>query len=134
MATCWSLKGSGASGQSVVGTTPLPNYSFDEQANGRLWVDGRNVYQKTIDLGMLPNAGTNSVLHGIVNIEQMIELQGSAVDPSGPFFIRLPHVDATDPAYSVGFFVDGTNVQITAGIDRSTFHGYCTLIYTCSDR
>lgn len=121
-------------GQSAVGGTPLPDYSFSEQANGRLWVDGSNIYQKTIDLKKLPIATTGLVPHNIEGLAYVVELQGAAVDPSGPYFIRLPHVDATDLSYGIGTYVDGTNIQITTGIDRSSFHGYCTLIYTCTDR
>jgi hypothetical protein len=45
-------------------------YSTDEQLTGDLWLDGRPIYQKTIDFGLLPtSASTKTVPHNIQNLD-----------------------------------------------------------------
>ena len=67
--------------------TPLPGvmsrrmkYSTDEQIVGE-WIDGKPLYQKTVDLGVLTNGKV--VNHNISNIAQIVDVQGIAFLSNG---------------------------------------------------
>jgi hypothetical protein len=115
---------------------PKLNFSFSEQDSGSTWVDGRRIYQKSVDVSPLPKATTGSTPHGILAIGQVIDIQGAATNPTGPqYFIRLPHVDPTNLSYMVGMYADGTNIVISTGYDMSGYtSAHVTMRYTCTDR
>mgnify|MGYP006875711587 CR=1 FL=1 len=44
------------------------NFSLSETYTGKLWIDGKKIYEKTINIGTLPNngnSGVKNVAHGI---------------------------------------------------------------------
>ena len=47
------------------------DYSLNEQIVGR-WIDGKPIYQKTIDFGALPNNTTKTVNHNISDIDMIV--------------------------------------------------------------
>ena len=53
------------------------DYSTEEKIIGT-WIDGRPLYQKTIDFGALPNATEKSVNHNISNINEVIYIGGTS--------------------------------------------------------
>jgi hypothetical protein len=131
-AAFWSQ--TGAPGGKGGGSTPAePNYSLSEQDTGRLWLDGKKVYQKTVQISAIPS-GESSTAHGISAIEHVTEIQGAAFD--GTHYFRIPHVDPMYPTYEVGVWADATNLGLRAGTgDLSAFTWiYLTMYYTCSDR
>lgn len=46
------------------------NYSLEERKIGT-WIDGKPLYEKTINFGNLPNATTKEVPHGIENVDEI---------------------------------------------------------------
>ena len=82
----------------------------------------RSVYRKVIDTGALPNATIKAVPHGItfdVN-STTTRIYGSATDPVAIVYIPLPFVEII-PANGAQIYVDGTNVYIRTGINRTNF-------------
>lgn len=45
-------------------------YSLEERRVGT-WIDGKPLYEKTVDFGALPNASTKQVAHGIIGVEKV---------------------------------------------------------------
>lgn len=82
----------------------------------------RNVYRKTIDFGALPNTATKSVPHGIAFTTEFTttRIYGSATDPVNLSYLPLPYASPT-PANNIELNVDGTNVNITTGSDRTLY-------------
>ena len=37
------------------------NFSLSETYTGKLWIDGKKIYEKTINIGTLPNNGNSGV-------------------------------------------------------------------------
>lgn len=83
----------------------------------------RPIIRKVINFGSLPNATTKSVAHGITfNANtSFVKIYGAATDPSTSY-IPLPYAHPTD-ANNIAVDVDGTNVTITTGSNRT---GYTT--------
>ena len=119
-----------------INTTPSSggggiNYSETEQDTGIKWIDGKTIYQKTIDFGALPNSTTKNVAHNISNIDQIVKIEGFANIGSGTKFTALSS-SSTNASYQAALTADKTNVIIETASNRSTWYGYVTLYYTKS--
>ena len=47
-------------------------YSNAEQFTGSYWIDGKKIYEKTINIGALPNNNVKTVSHGINQIDRLL--------------------------------------------------------------
>lgn len=106
-------------------------YSTQEQFTGDYWIDGKKIYEKTIDIGALPNNavnGTKHVIHDIKPLNRIVEISGVA--SSSAEAIPLPHVNPWSLSESVVVRVDGSNIIIGTNSDKSGYKGYVTLKYT----
>jgi hypothetical protein len=121
------------------GTNTNLNYTLNEQDTGITWIDGKKVYQKTVDFGALPDGTqTNkakSVAHGIVNLGLVLEFHIATIATIGDNTYRIgsTYVES-DPLQVIAGYVDDTNIVISTGIDRTMFNAYVTLRYICTDR
>ena len=112
-------------------------YSASEQWTGRTWLDGKKVYEKTIDVGALPNNSIKNIAHNILNIYRWIDITGAyqqalmalganSAPPRGLVFgVESENINTS---------VDAVNIMIRTGTDRTNYTGYVTLRYTCTDR
>lgn len=115
----------------VYGGDPIiMDYSTTEIKTGAKWINGAAVYKKTIDLGSLPNNAVKAVAHNISNLGFVIDVQATASD--GTNRIVIPATATIGTASQVAIYIDGTNINITSGNDRSAYSGYATLYYTKS--
>ena len=104
------------------------NYSLDEQVVGT-WIDGKPLYQKTIDCGKGLNNNLKTIAHGILNIDTIIRTDGLDIhEDSNRTGGSLPWVDRT--SFLVGLWADSTNIYIRSTYDASSTQYYCTIQYT----
>ena len=54
------------------------SYSTTEQKTGGVWIDGKPIYRKVIDFGVLPNTTSKTVLTGITNVQNYTNIYGVA--------------------------------------------------------
>lgn len=106
----------------------LTDYSATEQNTGRLWIDGKTIYRKEINLGSLPNAVPGSVAHGISNLSTVVSLSGFATN--GTVFMPLPLARYNNFASQIGLYADTTNIIVEPGNDRTAYTGYVIIEYT----
>lgn len=116
----------------VYGGDPIiMDYSLSEINTGAKWIDGSAIYKKTINFGALPNNTTSSVAHGISNLGLIIKIEGAAWNGASSY-TPLPN-PSPGTAYSVEVYVNGANLSVYSGTDRSSFTtSYITLYYTKS--
>lgn len=110
-------------------------YIRQEFVNGQLWFENpalssstgqypalRQVYRKVINFGALPNTGTKSVAHNIVvNVgTTFTRIYATASDTTGFHYIPIPYASPI-LANNIELNVDGTNVNIITGSNRSNF-------------
>lgn len=122
----------GPPGAGVIG------YSLAEQSTEINWLDGKIVYQKTVDLGTLPHStdGTTpasaSTAHGIANLNEIVRIEGVAcLSTDNTTAVPLPFADAG------GYYAlssAGANVAVSTTRTATNYHGYATLQYTCTNR
>lgn len=108
-------------------TIPVESYSTSEVDTGTTWIDDFTIYKKTIDIGALPDTGTKTVAHGITGFVMLIDVAGNFSD--GTNSAPLPYSSPTTTK-NIQIYVDGTNINIVTGEDRSSYNGYVTLYYT----
>lgn len=104
-----------------------PAYSTNEVDTLLLWIDGKKIYRKVVDVGALPNTTTKQVAHGIT-YDTIVSLSGICSN-SDNAFLPMPAV-ATSSAYAIELSIDSSNVVITTAQDRSAFSGYVIIEYT----
>jgi hypothetical protein len=105
-------------------------YSTEEHIVGE-WIDGRPIYEKTVDLGALPNNGSKEVSHGISNLDIVIHCYGAAKSSVTGNSIQLgyPSYMVNDVEYSVQLVVKPSVISISCKSDYSVTHAYVTLQY-----
>lgn len=106
------------------------DYSTTEKIVGT-WIDGKPLYQKTVDTGALPNsATTKQIAHSVANVDRIIWCYGYAYKTNvADGGIRLPNTMNSDAFTNT--YADRTNVYIATGKDRSSFtESYVTIQYT----
>ena len=102
-------------------------YSTSAKAVGK-WIDGSVIYRKTVNFGSLPNATSKTVAHGISNLKQVIEMKGMAVYQDRYF--PLPNSNPSDNTGAMRLAIEGSNIVIMTGADRSAWSAYVTIYYT----
>lgn len=104
------------------------DYSTDEKIVGT-WIDGKPLYQKTISCGTLPNATTKLIAHTITNLDKIITVNGFA--HSTDSILSLPFTSTVSVGANITCYVEGTNIKIITGSNRTVFTvSYVTLQYT----
>ena len=89
---------------------------------------GEPLYQKTIDLGALPNATTKNVAHGISNLSRVVKGEGIAYSSANQ--VPLPWVSVSNIIQNVNIYFDATKIYISTGADKSSYNAYFTIQYT----
>ena len=104
------------------------SYSTAERKIGK-WIDGSDLYEKTIDCGNLPNTSTSSTQIGVANIKNVVGIEGIAISSSGA--LPIPQ-SGTAFADIVAVWVGSSmsTITIETGMNRSSYKGYVTLRYT----
>ena len=107
------------------------NYSTAEQVIGT-WIDGKPLYQKTIDFGVMPSNTTKSVAHGISNIKRVVSIEGYSFNSTaGNLTVPLPFVSTSALGSQMDIRCDFTNVTVITGTGRQNFaESFVTLRYT----
>lgn len=110
--------------------TPKDIYSTDEVVTDKVWIDGKPIYRKVVNLGTLPNTSTKDIPHGISNIEFITNISGVAKKASGDF-LPLPYLwKSSTEDVSISIFVNTTKVTVMTLNDRTDTNGYIFVEYT----
>ena len=106
------------------------DYSTEEQLTGRRWIDGKPIYQKTIELGTLP-IGPSTIAHNIDNLEMCV-YSAASVERSqyGRFMLPFASVDANWLALFVGVNSNNMTFDIGRGIGAQLTNAIATILYT----
>lgn len=103
-------------------------YSETEQIVGT-WIDGKTVFEKTIDCGYLPNNSSKNVAHGITNLSKIISWGGGIITDSGAY-TPIPYIHGDGLQYSVSVLATSTDITLSTKTNRTTWYAYITIRYT----
>ena len=108
------------------------NYSLDQQDTGQKWIDGKQIYCKTIKLSALPNKTKLYHPHDIENIGTVVYCYGMYKDPSTGIVMKDAHT--TTSAYC-STYITPTDIVVETNSQRSSYtENYLTVLYTLSDK
>lgn len=113
----------------TAGMPYMPNYSTTEQKTGEKWIDGNDIYFKSVDIGALPNRTYKDVQTGITNVKDICKIEG--ISTNGTIYVNIPH-EANIASYGIELFFDKQNnmVRVATSEDQSSYTGIVTLYYT----
>ena len=113
-------------------------YSTNETVIGK-WIDGKTIYRKVIDLGVLPNEGTFRIPHNIDNLDRIISMRGMAKSPNQNLLLPFSYGTGKDGVNSDGtvkvntvpinIYEEQGNIVVYTLSDRSNMTGYVILEY-----
>lgn len=107
----------------------MVNYSLEEQVIGS-WIDGKPLYEKTVEFGNLPNATIKEVKHNIENADNIWICEGYIFNPSGNM-LQLNSVHCVNINGQISFHTTVQHIVCNTGkYDRSTYTATVTLRYT----
>ena len=115
-------------------STPDNNYSIIEQRIGT-WIDGKPLYQITVDCGTLPNTTYKNIQTNISNVKDIIDIKGTCYSSSG-FWRSMPKIQDDSTSFTVVPQISFDNnkmiVQLLGrGGDNASFtSSYVTIQYT----
>lgn len=108
---------------------PMHAYSETEQRIGT-WIDGKPLYEKTVNFGALPNASIKTVAHNIADVDRIWVAEGYARNASN-YHSQLNATVTTSISSQWYIGVNLTNVQCETGSNRSNYSEcYVVLHYT----
>ena len=114
--TLMYTKSSDTAGSGTWNTSGIPNvhYSSTEHVIGT-WIDGKPIYEISVDTGALPNNTSKSVAHGVSNMKSAKVIIGSARNPNNGMKIPLPYVyKSGSSARCLQVYVDDTNITLVS--------------------
>ena len=106
------------------------NYSTTEQVIGT-WIDGKPLYEKTIDFGYLPNADASTVQTGLSNIIAR-SINGHCYSASTGQSLPIPYANPSSGVWQITVYISnyGSSIGIRTGNDRTDMYAYVTIQYT----
>jgi microcystin-dependent protein len=109
------------------------SYSTSEINTGKKWIDGKPIYRKVIDCGVLPNATSKSIATGLVNLSTVISIKGIANTAGAGTCLPIPYVsiDSDDTSLQIACYFQSGNVYIRTFMDLTIYiKSYITIEYT----
>lgn len=111
----------------------LGDYSESEQPTRYRWIDGKTIYRKTVNFGILPNGSNKAVPHGI-NFDTLVDINIMASAGSTAYPVPQAFNSNMYSASRASTRIDSTNINISVdGSSLSTHTAQVTLFYTKSD-
>lgn len=106
----------------------IPNYSTTEQKTGQKWIDGKDVYFKTIEYGALPNNTYKDVSSGLSNVN-ILEIKVFCDDGANFLTIPRPAID-NNYAIELSYNYSLNSVRIATKVDMTSYNATAILYYT----
>lgn len=91
------------------------------------FLEGKRIYKKRINLGSFPNDSLKKVAHGLgaVNFVKV-----EAIGLTSNLAVGLPFTNPTDLKSSIAAYVNGPDIDILTGTNRTSWSGYATVYFT----
>lgn len=113
----------------------ISQYSTAETSTGQTWIDGKPIYRKVIELGVITQGTTKSVNHG-ASIDSLINAYGIAYYENKVAYFTFPRVGFSDGSPNSGWdlnaFIDASAIRVQTGYSGSYDGGHIVLEYTKS--
>ena len=107
------------------------HYSTNEQIVGT-WIDGKPLYEKTIDFGTLPSTNTKTVSHGVLNWDIIFVYNAFSIhkETNNNYSDPIPFAHPSTASSMIAIEIQDSNVFIRTGQNFNNNFAYITLRYT----
>lgn len=109
------------------------SYSTAEQDTGLKWIDGKDIYQKTIEFGTMPVNEEKDVAHGISNLAFLVDIEFVVYNATSNQWRLMPAISRGNVMAQSVYGVDSQYVFVLGGqaadVD-SDWSGIVTIRYT----
>lgn len=105
----------------------MPNYSTTEQKTGQKWIDGKDIFVKTVNFGTLPN-NTTKVVGVEIDADTVLKMEAFAIDSNST--LPIPRIAAGSNGIDLYYTYSTNSIVITTYKNMTTHNGYVTLYYT----
>lgn len=104
-------------------------YSQNEADTGKIWIDGKKIYRKVINCGVLPNKSLKRIPINITNIEEVVNLIITTSSKSQKVTISLPFYNINGDIVTA--YKQGNDIVLGSNIDVSYYETcFAVLEYT----
>lgn len=104
-------------------------YSQNEIDTGKIWIDGKKIYRKVIDCGVLPNNSIKKIPSNIVNIEEVINLIVTASSEQDNLVLSLPFYNINGDIVTA--YKQNNDIVLSSNLDVSYYEkSFAILEYT----
>lgn len=105
-------------------------FSTDEIKTNKVWIDGKPIYRKVVDIGQLPSKAMKNIDINLQNVDMITSFKGIAYRSSDNRQLTLPNAD--EPEYTIGMWVTPEKITIQTYISSMDQYkkAYATIEYT----
>lgn len=90
----------------------------------QVWIDGKQIYRKVVNVGFYPNATIKQMAHNIRFIDNVIRIYGMGKNDT---------YKQVFPNTTCDLYVNGAFLLVDASSNFSTYEGYVIVEYTKND-
>lgn len=105
-------------------------YSTDEIKTNKIWIDGKPIYRKVINMGDLPSNSSKIINHNIKNIDFVTSISGLGVTSTNHYNIPFSPNEAMFSGLSVSMRASSTEISVSANKVVSGHTVYGIMEYT----
>ena len=105
----------------------LHEYSTEEKVVGK-WIDGKNIYEKVINSGYLPNTSSISINVSTLNIDSIIQLKG--ITFTDDKLNQRPITLGTSDNNAIRIDFTNNNIRIFTWSNWSAYNSFIIIQYT----
>lgn len=105
------------------------SYSTSEVNTGKKWIDGKDIYSMTFNVGNLPNNTSKVINFSIPNLNDIIKVYGIANTTN--IVLPIPYT-SPDNTERISVYVAKAwgNITVNTSSNMSTYYGCIVLEYT----
>lgn len=110
-------------------------YSTDEVKTNKIWIDGKPIYRKVINMGDLPSNSSKIINHNIKNIDFVTSISGLGVTSTNHYNIPFSPNEAMFSGLSVSMRASSTEISVSANkvVSGHTVYGIMEYTKTTSE-
>lgn len=105
-------------------------YSTDEIKTNKVWIDGKPIYRKVINMGDLPSNSSKIINHNIKNIDFVTSISGLGVTSTNHYNIPFSPNEAMFSGLSVSMRASSTEISVSVNKTVSGHTVYGIMEYT----
>lgn len=104
-------------------------YSQEETDTGKIWIDGKKIYRKVIQLGQFPNKTTKLIEQDFSNVDTIVKMSAFAISGQKDVILPLPFININNDIVTFYKIING--FVIASNVDTTGYtNGFVIFEYT----